>query len=470
MTINDLPDEILLAIFGFCVVYSPPPPPYEEDTWHTLVHVCRRWRFVVFGSPRRLNLRLLCMNGRPLKTLDIWPELPIVIHVDDRETCLPLPSVTNVISMLKQNDRVCKIVIDNVPSPLFEQVAAMAKPFPVLIELTLTQMSHMEEPPTFPDSFLGGSAPRLQSLCLYGFPFPEIGRLLSSTRDLSTLTLGFIPNSGYVSPEAMVDILSTLTKLKSLYLSFEIPHFSTHGASRRPPGPVLTRAVLPALTTFDFASNSKYMGDIVSRIDAPLDCFAVVITPCDQDQLAFDIPLLRDFIWRTKLLNAPHRADIFFTHYSSRISLYQRKGGVDSKVLNLGIPCFASDSQLSALAQTCSSLLLPLPSLEYLNLYKVESELWSLQWQNEVESAQWMELLRPFITVKNLVLANPVVLSVASALQELVGEQVTEILPLLQTIVLEGFRSSSPVPEGIVKFIAARLLCGRPVVVHRERK
>ena len=292
MTINDLPDEILLAIFGFCVAYSPPPPPYEEDTWHTLVHVCRRWRFVVFGSPRRLNLRLLCMNGRLLKTLDIWPQLPIVIHVDDRETGLPRPSVTNVISMLKQNDRVCKIVIDNVPSPLLFK--AMAKPFPALIELTLTQMSHMEEPPTFPDSFLGGSAPRLQSLRLYGFPLPGKGKLLLSTRDLVDLSLGFIPYSGYVSPESMVDILSALTKLKSFQLHltrFESFGFWTHEESQYPP--VFERVVLPALTNFDYRGNSEYLEGIVSRIDAPLDCVAVTFT----NQLTLsDVPSFRDFI------------------------------------------------------------------------------------------------------------------------------------------------------------------------------
>ena len=469
MTINKLPDEVLLAIFGFCMAYPLPCPPHKEDAWHTLVHVCRRWRYVVFGSPRRLNLRLLCTNGRLEKTLDIWPELPIIIHVDDRETCLPPPSVTNVISVLKQNDRVCKIVIDNVPSPLLEEVAEMAEPFPALIELELA--SFKADPPMLSDSFMGGSTPRLRSLNLWGIPFPGLGRLLLSTRDLVTLILAFIPNSGYVSPEAMVDILSALTKLKSLYLSFEVPQFWTHGASQRPTGTVTTRAVLPALTTFDFAGHSNYMGDIVSRIDAPLDCFAVLVNPCDQDQLAFNIPLLRDFIWRTKLLNAPHRADIFFTDYNSRISLFRRKGGVDFKVLTLSIPCFASDSQLSALAQACNSLLLPLPSLEYLNIHKARSDLWSLRWQNGVESAQWMELLRPFIAVKDLVLAEPVMLSVASALQELVGEQGTEVLPLLQTIFLEGFLSSSLVPEGIAKFIAARELCGHPVVVHhRDRK
>jgi hypothetical protein len=40
---------VLLEIFDFYVF---------EESWETLIHVCRRrrWRYVVFGSPRRLDL------------------------------------------------------------------------------------------------------------------------------------------------------------------------------------------------------------------------------------------------------------------------------------------------------------------------------------------------------------------------------------------------------------------------------
>ena len=465
MTINKPPEEVLLVIFEFYMAYPLPLPFHEEDGWHTLVHVCQQWRCVVFGSPRRLNLRLLCTNRRLEKALGIWPELPIAMHVNDQESC-PYPSVTNVISVLKQNNRVCKISISSVSNSFLEAATKITEPFPALIELELA--SFKVDPPTFPDSFLGGSTPHLRSLYLWGIPFPGIGRLLLSTRDLVALSLGFIPNSGYISPEAMVDHLSALTRLKTLHLSFEIPRFWNLEPNRRPSA--LTPIILPALTTFDFAGDSKYLGDMVSRIDAPLDCVAFTVTLCDQRQLAFDFSLLSDFISRTKLLNSPHRADISFTDYDSRISLFQRKGGVDFKVLNLSIPCFVSDSQLSVLAQASSPLLLPLPSLEHLNIYKSASEPWSLRILNGVVNAQWIELLRPFIAVKDLVLDEQVVLSVASALQDLVGEHL-EILPSLQIISLEGFLPSGPVPEGIVKFVAARELCGHPVAVHhRARK
>ncbi len=48
-----------------------------EDTAHVLAlvsstpmrHVCQKWRSVVFGSPRRLNLRLLCTKRTPVREM-----------------------------------------------------------------------------------------------------------------------------------------------------------------------------------------------------------------------------------------------------------------------------------------------------------------------------------------------------------------------------------------------------------------
>ena len=55
----------------------------EVEGWQLLVHVCRRWRNVVFGSPRRLNLQLRCTHETPVKDkLDVWPSLPLIIKGD----------------------------------------------------------------------------------------------------------------------------------------------------------------------------------------------------------------------------------------------------------------------------------------------------------------------------------------------------------------------------------------------------
>jgi hypothetical protein len=252
--------------------------------------------------------------------------------------------------------------------------------------------------------------------------------------------------------------------LKMFVLHFDhdnAPAFWTHGACQR--SPALTRVVLLALTNFDYWGNSQYLEGIVSRIDAPLDGIAVTFS---NEPLVFDtIPSFRDFIRRTKIPNGSHRADAFISSFDVEISLFQRK---DFKVLKVRILCShdAVDPQLWLLAQACSKLLPPLPSLELLSIYNSKHS--PPRWQDGVDNARWMELLRPFATVKDLVLDELVALSVASSLQEFVGEQETEVLPVLQNIFLEGFCSLDPVPEGIAKFVAARELTGHPIFVHLQ--
>ena len=98
VTIDKLPDDALLYVFYFYVAQAS-----EVEAWHKLVHVCQRWRILVFGSPRRLNLRIAC-TGRTLvnEKLDIWPALPIVIS----GLCIYSTSLDNVKAALGHHDRV----------------------------------------------------------------------------------------------------------------------------------------------------------------------------------------------------------------------------------------------------------------------------------------------------------------------------------------------------------------------------
>src|SRR6267154_2277883 len=94
VTIDDLSDDDLLVIFDFCVVRLQDLGLFHEsilfaeqetirkiDSWQSLVHVCRRWRDLVFKSPRRLNLQLLCIPGTSARrSLDVWPALPLLIR------------------------------------------------------------------------------------------------------------------------------------------------------------------------------------------------------------------------------------------------------------------------------------------------------------------------------------------------------------------------------------------------------
>ena len=182
VTIDTLPDVALLKIFDF----NDSEDEEQIEAWHTLVHVCRKWRNIVFGSPRRLNLRLYCKARTPVrKTLDVWPLLPIVVRRDGHEKWCVDP----VIAALEHNDRICQLDLHDVPSPQLEIVwAAMHQPFPALTRLQL--LSRDEIAPVVPASFMGGSVPRLQTLTMSWIPFPELPKLFCPPLILFTLTFG----------------------------------------------------------------------------------------------------------------------------------------------------------------------------------------------------------------------------------------------------------------------------------------
>ncbi|KAI0298210.1 hypothetical protein BC826DRAFT_119768 [Russula brevipes] len=264
-TIDKLTDDELLEIFNF---YSEEDDDEDEDEeidkWHTLVHVCQRWRNIVFASPHRLNLQLLCTNNKPVRAmLDIWPVLPLVIKYTRANTS-QMQDADNFIAALEHHDRVRGILLDHVPTPVWETLAAeMQVPFPELTTLFL--WSEDRSVPVLPDSFLGGYTPRLKTLSLLGIPFPAMGNLLLSASDLVHLDLSRLPHSGYISPETMVARLSSLNRLKSLTLGFQSPR----SRPDQPSPPPQTRVVLPALIRLQFKGMIDYSEDFLARIDPP---------------------------------------------------------------------------------------------------------------------------------------------------------------------------------------------------------
>ena len=460
-TIGALPDDVLLETFELylgkddTIEYD---SDHNYDGWQTLAHVCHRWRCIVFASPRRLDLKLYCTGQRSAnsKTIDMWPALPIVVFVNGEE------DTTNVIAALRQYDRVCKIVYQKVPfqDTLLKEFAAIDEPFPVLTGLELSTFQNV---PVLPDSFLGGSAPCLRSLDLYGIPYPSIGNLLSSTTNLVRLFLHCIPHSGYISPETIVPILSTLSRLESLILGFQHPRSEAHRGTRHPPP--LSRVVLPNLTFLYFKGNIEYLEDVLSQIETPL---LDETEFCFFNQLVFDTPLLAHFIRRTETFMKIYAARVEFFDSTVGVTLSERDETDDNngEALELRISCKSLDWQLSAVAQVLNTFLPSLPTLESLGI-EVPRE----DQQYEIEVTQWQEFLNPFTSVKDMTLeSEESVRLIAPALQELAGGGATAVLPALQNLFLktDGWQPSGPVKEAIEQFISTRQLHDHPVTVHYE--
>src|SRR6266581_5726371 len=111
VTVDTLPDYVLLQIFSFCrqVVYS--STPMWIMWWRPLTHVCRRWRQIVFSSPRSLHLVIFCDFKTPVrKSLNIWPPFLISVHHHDHRYD-PDEGSENTIAALELHDRVSDISI-----------------------------------------------------------------------------------------------------------------------------------------------------------------------------------------------------------------------------------------------------------------------------------------------------------------------------------------------------------------------
>ena len=461
--IRILPDDALLDIFSFYVDQAD-----KEAEWHTLVHVCQRWRNVVFGSPRRLHLTLVYDPSRPVgEMLDIWPAMPFVIILSlhdspggEREVTL----IDNTITALEHHERIRRIAGSYLPIlNMGKLVAGMCQPFPMLTSMQLSghissSWADMGRVTCLPDSFLGGSAPRLRTLTLIDISFPALPNLLLSANGLVHLDLWDIPKSAYIPPDEMVVCLSTLTRLKTLYLGF---CYGLSGAlSRRPP--LLTHTVLHALTTLWFSGDSEYWEDFISRIDAPLLNDTDISFP---NSFAPDTPQFVQFINRTEMPRSFNRATIGFYRDCDDVALSSENLRVDQQSVRLRVSWNLRDLRPMTLSWCYrSSLPLPLLSvLEYLDMHDH-----AYQWEQvpNADHTQWLDLLRLFPSVRGLSLSDGFTLPVMTALGELVGGRVLDVLPVLQNVHLHWHGPQGPLYKPVGQFVAARELSGHPVAIH----
>ena len=453
--IDLLPDDALLGIFHFYVIMGKSLRVVKGiHAWQSLVHVCRRWRNLVFQWPRHLKLRLVCTPNTPPGTLDIWPSLPLVAYgriFSSRPT-------DNIIAALGQSSRVYRVSLSDVADQQLGQVlAAMQVPFPELKALELS--SNGETPPVIPDSFLGGSVPRLRFIDFSGIPFPGLPKLLLNTTLLVELKLCKIPHSGYISPEAIVALLPVLSSLRTLYIQFQSPQSRPDQDTRHPPPP--RRSILPFLHDFRFQGVTEYLEDLVSFIDAPrLHIMRIHFF----DQISFDCPQLGQFINRVPKLGKCDEAAVRFDD-PTRIVLQYRESNSGS--FQIFVPRRKpTDLWLSSVAQVCNSLP-SVEAVEYLNLEYHRSS--GLNWQNDViEDSLWLQLLLPFTAVESFYISYEFAPGIVAALDGLRDNaRVAEVLPSLQDIVLEEveWEPSEDLLDHHGYFFSMRELSGHPINV-----
>jgi hypothetical protein len=414
--VDMLPDNVLLEIFHF---YKGDPTSIRPFTWPwvTLIKVCRRWRHIIFGSPRRLNLRLVCSERTPARrSLDIWPPFPIIILSDINQT-VDEECLENVIAALERRERIYSILIHyGISGSAFEKsTVVMLEPFPGFKQCRLISVNLSVSMPVLPEKFLGGSAPHLEWFELWGISFPTFPNFVLSSTQIQYLSLNDIPDSGYISPDVMATCLAALPNLRHLSVGFQSPLFRPVEIALPP----LTHAVLPALTRLYFRGVSEYFEDFIARIEGSQPYFLAITFFMD---LIFDIPQLHNLINRT-LVERVNQVSMEFTSQEIRIFFEIH--------FQLEIKCERLDWQLSSITQILGQQLALLSHVERFEIREPRFPSGDVRigWEDdpEMDPLQWLELFRLLIAVQSLYVSDRLVHRVATALKELTGEMATEV-------------------------------------------
>ncbi|KAH9043530.1 hypothetical protein EDB83DRAFT_1587427 [Lactarius deliciosus] len=305
VTIGELSNNVLLNIFRYYLDVSP-------RHWPRLVHICRRWRRIVFASQRPLHLRIFCTHGTPVsKTLRHWPVMPTIVRYGGTlELSPPAPEdEDNIMAALKRSDLVCSISL-TVTSSLLKKLSLIERPF-LGLEEDLVLLSQDGLRLTLPSAFRWGS--RLRCLHSTKIAFPSLLQLLSSSTNLVDLQLHEIFDPWHLLPEALTKALFGMAQLRSLSL-----HFLSTAIYLSPPPSAEERIVLPGLTRFNFRGVTKYLEDFVTRIDAP-HLGDIEITFLDGP--TFGVSKLSKFIDRMEMHKSLRRAHILSSDRAISISL-----------------------------------------------------------------------------------------------------------------------------------------------------
>jgi hypothetical protein len=465
--IDILPDNVLLEIFSFCLIETTEfSNRRTASNWQTLVHVSQRWRRIVFGSPRRLNLNLNCSNRTPVrKNLGFWPvALPLNLDYTPCGIRIPLTpdDEDNIIAALEHPKRLHHIAIDGPRSLIRKVVAIMRKSFPALISLDLysTAGNLSSRSLAIPGRFLGRSAPSLQHLHLRCISFPQLPTFLLAARNLVTLKLEYMPPNWYISPEAMTGSLSALTMLTTLSISFDDEKCPQGLMRSRPDSPI--RVIFAARTVFHYEGRNEYLEDFLARIDTPrlyqlkLEYFVREIQALQ----------LSRFIKRTENLNTRQftRADVIFYNLDSCFELDCPQGNSSQAQLGLKI---IDQPYLEAQVLSLTAVLAEVALFSNVDHLFAHGDLVDT---SEIHTTDWLPFFRLFPAVRVLRLSGGVAASIVSALEDTTEDMVTDVFPALRLIWLVECEDededvyNDPV-ESIERFLSLRQLAGRPVTI-----
>ena len=388
-----------------------------------------------------------------MESLDCWPALPVIVKYGGVPNLEPpaFEDDDNIIAALRQSGRVSSISL-TVTGSLLEKLSTISEPLSELEELVLLSQDNVQR--TFPSTFRWG--PRLRILHLTRVAFVSLPQLLLRSQDLVDLQLREIPISGYLSPEAFTNALSGMTQLRSLTLHLlSSPRRRSLLGLLPPPG---ERISLLALRSFKYRGTSKYLDNLVARINAAhlgdIDITLFNQPTIDVSQIGGLIERLETQISFSdaEVKTSAHTISISFTDSSVSTPL--------ATPLRLQISCKQLNWQLSCMAQVCDqfSPLLSRVINVGINTTEPPSE------HNDVVDEQWLDLLRSFSGACDISVAGKLATETLCALRP---TRDTSVLPYLHRLrVQDPVEMHGPSWDSVQSFNTARWISGRHVEVE----
>ncbi|KAH8995496.1 hypothetical protein EDB86DRAFT_2921284, partial [Lactarius hatsudake] len=269
------------------------------------------------------------------------------------------------------------------------------------------------------DRFLGGSAPCLQHLYLEAVALMNLPKLLLLTHDLVSLRLeNFLPWWGYISPEEIVGGLAGLTRLGTLSIRFTIPYERIRNSFMHP----RSCAVLPALTKFEFRGGSKYLDKLMAQIDTP----RVEDVRIEYSQLDIQAPQFSKFI----KLSQFKRAQVDFCYPDIKLNRPQgecRQAHHSLIILDPEVDEFTAPD----MARLLDQLVPMLCNVVHLTIVGTHGQ-----------GDDMLPLLHLFPAVETMDVSEKTAGYakgyIASALEDIAEDMVTEVLPALQLLLLDN--------------------------------
>jgi hypothetical protein len=309
---------------------------------------------------------------------------------------------------------------------------------------------------TFPETL---QAPHLRHLLLYSFALPIGFRLPTTSVGLVTLCLFMINPSTYFHPNTLLQWLSFMPQLETLFMSFEFADRSRHVGGQFTHTAIPTPVTLPNLRHFRFYGFTAYLEAILHRISAPrLENLRITFF----NQLTFSVPRLLYFMDTTENLRFK-TARFEFSDKNVEVNVYPYEEA-EMYALRIAINCRHLDWQVSSAAQIFSALGPVFSAVDHLTFEHKEHSR-SSEEHNEVDRTKWRKLLSSFRNVKTLRIAKGLVEELTRCLESDDGELPLEVLPELQELTYSGSGDTSDV---FTPLIDARQNAGRPLTLVRR--